>query len=157
MNRAYSVLAYLSRNVVLDMGPGRTYETLEAGMEWEEVFGFTAEPQGCEMVEADSGPVLVFCEILVQTAIHEARGGAPGIDCVQITIAEDLIVHAETGVSGPNCVFDYWSTSFAPLEAWLREAHPDVTLDAMYEDRLSSQGLARWEQYMSEYLASQTG
>lgn len=152
-----ATLAYLARDVVLDMGPGRTYETLQAGMAWEDVFGFAAEPQDCDVVEPDRESTVVFCEILVQTSIHQAGGGDPGIDCVQITIEDDLIVHAETGVPGPNCVFDYWTTSFAPLEAWLGEAHPDITMNAMYNDRLSPEGLALWDQYITEYLAEQTG
>lgn len=147
-----ATLAYLARDVVLDMGPGRTYETLPAGMAWEDVFGFTSDLQDCEIVEADTESSVVFCEILVQTSINEARGGAPGIDCVQVTIENELITHAVTGVPGPDCVFDYWSTSFAPFEAWLRDAHPETTLDAMYDDRLSPEGRALWDQYITEYL-----
>lgn len=112
-----ATLTYLARDVVLDMGPGKTYETLEAGMAWEDVFGFTSELQDCEIVKADTESTLVFCEILVQISINQARGGAPGIDCVHITIENELIVHAETGVLGPDCVFDYWVNFLRPFRS----------------------------------------
>lgn len=148
--------AFLSDGVVLDWGPGTTYDTLADGWKWEDIFGITSDPRGCEIVEADSESIRVFCKILVQTAVNEARGNSAGIDCVHISIEDDLIIRAQLGVPGPDCVFDYWSTSFAPFEAWLGESHPDTTMDAMYDDRLSPEGLALWDQYVTEYLASQT-
>jgi len=41
---------------------------------------------------------------------------------------------------------------FAPFGHWLGTAHPDITIEEMYNDRISETGLDLWTKYTQEFL-----
>jgi hypothetical protein len=151
-----AALAYLDPSVNLEWGPGKTYDTLEAGMAWEDAFGIVSSPQACRPIETSGAPV-VQCQLLVQTAVAEAFSREPGIDCVDFSFEDGSIIHAVLGAEGEGCGYDYWNPTFVPFYAWMAAAHPESDPDAMYADRISPDGLALWAQYTQEFLADQAG
>ncbi|MDH5243352.1 MAG: hypothetical protein OEX05_05410, partial [Chloroflexota bacterium] len=147
-----AALAYLDRAVNLDWGPGRTYQTLEAGLAWEDAFGVVFTFRECHAIEAP-GPATVQCQILAQTSVAESLGHEPGIDCIDFTLVNGSITQAVGGTHGPDCGYDYWEPTFVPFYAWMRTAHPESDPDAMYDDRISPEGQALWAKYTQEFLA----
>jgi hypothetical protein len=149
-----AALDHLDPSVNLDWGPGKTYDTLEAGMAWEDAFGIVSTPQACHSTESRDAPT-VLCQMLVQTAVAESLGHEPGIDCVEFRFDGRLITGAALGADGPDCGYDYWNPTFVPFYAWMATAHPESDSDAMYADRISPEGLALWTQYAQEFVAAQ--
>ena len=143
----------LAEDVFLDSGPASSPDEFEPAWAWEDAFGISHEVIGCEVRSAAPTATVVLCEVLAQTAVAEALGGAPGIDCIDIAVVDGQITRVIGGTSGPNCVYDYWTSTFVPFNAWVKSNHPESNPTAMYNDRLSEEGLALWQQYTDEFLA----
>lgn len=150
--------SYLDESVFLDWGPGQTYDTLEAGWAWEDAFGIVSTGQECQLQSGSEERIaVVHCSFLVQTAVAEAMGHEPGMDCVDFTIENGLITEGPLGAPGPGCVYSYWEPTFVPFYAWMRDAHPGSDPDYMYSDRTSPEGIELWRRYTVEFLAVHTG
>ena len=78
-------------------------------------------------------------------------------DCVDFTVDGALITRA---VLGQSCGgFNFASRMFAPFEAWLEAAHPELSLDALiehlYSGSLSGGDLDEWRALTDEFVAAQ--
>lgn len=147
-----TALRYLNRNVVLDWGPGGTYDTLESGWAWEDAFRLVHTTDSCEAVSTSGEATTVVCRIKVDSEVATASGNSPGRVCATITVVDQLITHLVVD-AGPGCSYIYWPNMFAPFETWLKTAHPDATIGGMYDDRISQAGLELWTNYTQEFLA----
>jgi hypothetical protein len=148
-----TALTHLDRNVVLDWGPGRTYDTLVSGWAWEDAFRITHTTDSCEAVSWSGDTTTVVCRIKVDSEVATAAGNSPGYVCATIEIVDQLITHLVVD-AGQGCNYIYWPNIFAPFETWLKTAHPDTTIGAMYDDRISEAGLALWTNHTQEFLAA---
>ncbi len=150
-------LAYLDPSVFLGWGPGTTYDTLEAGMAWEDAFGIVSTPQACYALE--SSGELRSSSVSSSSRLRSRTPSAtnPGSTASTSPSKGGLITSAVLGAQGPDCVYDYWNPTFVPFYAWMSTAHPESNPDAMYADRISPEGFARWTQYTQEFLADQPG
>jgi hypothetical protein len=147
-----TALGYLDRNVVFDWGPGQTYDTLESGWAWEDAFRLVHTTDSCETVGTSGETTTVVCRIKVDSEVATAAGNSPGHVCATIAVVDQLITHL-TVDAGLGCSYIYWPNMFAPFEIWLKTAHPDTTIGAMYNDRISETGLELWTIYTQEFLA----
>ena len=106
-------LSYLDESVFMDWGPGTTYETLEAGLAWEDAFGIEFTLQYCEHDPYALTEEPIVCSLGVQTVVNEinsAGNGNPDGEsdtvCVLVTV-DELITKAEL-TSGAGCEFSFW-------------------------------------------------
>lgn len=149
---AEAALAYLDKEVVFDWGPGTTYNTIALGWAWEEAFKLTHTTETCEEVDTSGDSTAVICRIRVDSEVATAAGGSPGHVCATVEVVDQLITHL-TVTAAEGCGYIYWTNIFVPFERWLTTAHPDTTINAMYDDRISQTGLDLWTKYTKEFLA----
>lgn len=142
---------YLDRNVVFEWGPGGTYDTLASGWAWEDAFTVVHTTESCDAVGSSGDTTTVVCRLKVDSEVAEAVDHDPGLVCAMIEFVDQLITHLEVD-AGPECSYRYWGKMFAPFGHWLGTAHPDITIDEMYNDRLSEAGLELWTNYTQEFL-----
>lgn len=145
-------LTYLDGNVFFDWGPGRSYDTLALGWAWEDAFGLVHTLDSCEAVGSSGDTTTVVCLLKVDAEVAGAAGNGPGFVCATIAVVDQLITRLAVDV-GPECNYRYWPNMFAPFATWLGTAHPDITIDEMYNDRISETGLELWTNYTQEFLA----
>lgn len=148
-----TALTYLDREVVFEWGPGSTYDTLELGWAWEDAFALTHTTDTCKALSASGDTTTVVCRIKVDSEVAAAVGNSPGYVCATISVVNELITHLAVEEE-VGCSYSYWPNMFVPFEAWLRTAHPDATIHAMYDDRISEAGLRLWTEYTEEFLAA---
>ena len=150
--------SYLDRAVVLEWGPGQSYETLTNGLAWEDAFGVEFSLTECTLdTGAPSGRTRVTCLLATDTAIAAAVGNEAGNVCVSVDIEGDLIIRVELLGARDGCEYQFWGKAFVPFNAWVVKNHPESDPTAMYDDRISSEGLALWVQYTREFLAEHGG
>lgn len=145
-------LSYVDKEVVFDWGPASTYDTMALGWAWEDAFKVSHIVESCEPVDTQDGTATVVCRLMVNSEVATAAGNSPGLVCARVTIANQLITRL-TVDAAEGCSYVYWPNMFAPFETWLKTAHPDNTIEAMYNDRISEEGLALWTTYTDEFLA----
>jgi hypothetical protein len=143
--------SYLDKEVVVDWGPGRTYDTISLGWAWEDAFRLTHTTESCETADASGETTTVVCRINVDSEVATAAGRSPGHVCASIEIVDQLITHL-TVYAAEGCGYIYWANIFTPFGTWLKTAHPDTTVEAMYDDRISQAGLELWTRYTQEFL-----
>jgi len=150
-----AALVYLARDVNFDWGPGTTYDTIALGWAWEDAFRLTHTTESCETVNASNEATTVVCRVKVDSEVAAAAGNSSGHVCATITVIDQLITHLVVDAA-EGCGYIYWPNIFVPFEKWLKTAHPDTTINAMYDDRLSQTGLDLWTRYTQEFLADQS-
>jgi len=148
--------AYLSENVVFDWGPNNGRDGLAAAWAWEDAFSLTHTLQECEALR-DRTDAVARCRLRVDSEVARAAGMGPGFVCIDVTVDHDLITGVVALDSAPGCTYDYWSMTFQPFAGWLESAHPEISIGMMYDDRISDEGLKRWQQYTSEFIADRSG
>lgn len=147
-------LTYLDRNVTFEWGPGGTYDTLESVWAWEDAFTVVHSTQDCETVGSSGDTTTVLCRLKVDSEVAEAAGNSTGLVCATMTVVDQRITDLGVDVdTDQGCEYRYWGKMFAPFGHWLGTAHPDITIEEMYDDRISETGLDLWTRYTQEFLA----
>jgi hypothetical protein len=77
--------------------------------------------------------------------------------CVAVKIENELITKIELLGARAECDYQFWNKAFVPFNAWVIKNHPESDPDAMYNDRISPEGLALWVHYTQEFVAEHTG
>lgn len=149
--RIDQALSYVGASAVLDWGPGKTNDTFAAGIVWEEAFGIEYSLIDCTP-DAEDKPSDVMCVLRTDTTVAAAVGNEAGNVCVDVIIEDDRITRLELLSAMAGCDYQFWSKAFVPFNAWVIENHPESDPTAMYNDRLSPEGLALWERYTQEFL-----
>ena len=146
--------SYLSETVFLDWGPAGTAEELAAGWAWEDAFTVSHMLDTCKDSESPSAAIeVVQCRLLVESEVAAAAGNDPAHVCIEVAVEESVIKSIIALDSEADCPMNYWEYMFVPFSDWLAEAHPEITVQEMYADRTSSEGLALWTAYTQEFLA----
>ena len=146
-------MTYLDRSVVFEWGPGGTYDTLEAAWAWEDAFRVVHSTQDCEAVRTSGDTATVSCRLEVDSEVAEAAGNGTGLVCATIAVVDERITRVAVDVDADRgCNYRYWGKMFAPFGYWLATAHPDITIEEMYNDRISETGLDLWTRYTQEFL-----
>ncbi|MGI9610076.1 MAG: hypothetical protein ACR2NL_07255 [Acidimicrobiia bacterium] len=148
-------LAYVGDSVELDWGPGTTADTLGKGLAWEDAFGIAFTLEDCDPLDRTEAGVgdSVRCTYLVESEVAEAVGNAPGFVCIDFVVQDGLIMRSEMLGSMPGCEYQFNDNVFDPFNAWVREEHPESDPRAMYQDRLSDEGIEIWRRYTAEFLS----
>lgn len=144
--------ALLDEAVFFDWGPNSGREGLAVAWAWEDAFTVVHTLERCEALSDDTQPI-ARCILRVDSEVAEAAGKEPGSVCVDITVRERLITSVVGQEPQPDCAYNYWSNMFQPFADWLAAAHPDTTVNLMYDDRVSPEGIELWRTYTDEYLA----
>ena len=144
-------LSYVSASAVLDWGPGKTNDTFAAGLLWEDAFGVDFSLIECT-TEAEDKDSDVTCTLATDTAVAAAVGNEGGNVCVAVAIEDDLITRVELLGAMEGCSYQFWGKVFVPFNTWVIENHPESDPTAMYNDRLSPEGLSLWDLYTQEFL-----
>jgi len=147
--------AYLSEDVFFDWGPNNRRDGLAAAWAWEDASRLVHTLEECEGL-GRSEPV-ARCRLRVDSEVAAAARLEPGFVCNDVTVDHNLITEVIGLDSASGCTYDYWSKTFEPFATWLATAHPDTSIDAMYADRVSRQGLERWRQCVDEFIADSNG
>ncbi len=147
---------YLSEDVLFDWGPNDGRDGLAAAWAWEDAFRLVQTLEECEGLSYGTEPV-ARCRLRVDSEVAAAAGFEPGFVCIDVSVDDGFVTKVISLDGAPGCTYDYWSRTFAPFAAWLETAHPDTSIDVMYQDRISNEGLQRWQQYTSEFLADRSG
>jgi hypothetical protein len=145
------VLTYLDRNVIFEWGPGGTYDTLESVWAWEDAFKLVHSTENCDALNSSGDTTTVLCRLKVDSEVAKAAGNSPGLVCATLAVVDQLITRLAVD-AGPECSYRYWPKMFAPFGHWLGTAHPDITIEEMYNDRVSEAGLDLWTKYTQEFL-----
>ncbi len=153
--RVDEALRLIHPAAVIDWGAGQTPTDLAAGLAWEDAFGITFSLDECSMDPGSTAaPAPVLCVLTTDAAVAHAVGNDPGKVCVAVGVKEGLITHLELLSAQPGCDYQFSTEVFAPFNEWVRASHPESDPDAMYQDRLSPEGLALWTRYTQEFLAA---
>ena len=147
-----SAQAYLHEEVAFDWGPNDGRDGLSAAWAWEDAFRLTHTLQECEALSDGNEPA-ARCRLRVDSEVAETAGLEAGFVCIDITVYDGLIREVTGLDSAEGCTYNYWVKTFQPFATWLAGAHPDTTIDEMYRDRTSPEGLELWVLYVDEYFA----
>ena len=148
--------AYLSEDAYFDWGPNDGRDGLAAAWAWEDAFRLVHTLDACEGLREGSAPV-ARCRLRVDSEVAAAVGLKPDFVCVDVTVDDDLVTRVVAQEPAQGCRYNYWSKTFQPFAQWLETAHPDTSINVMYDDRTSTDGLERWQQYVREFLADRSG
>jgi len=148
--------AYLDEDVFFDWGPNNGQDGLAAAWAWEDAFRLVHTLDACEGLREGSEPV-ARCRLRVDSEVAAAVGQESGFVCIDLTVDHDLITRVIGQGPTPGCMYNYGSQTLGPFAQWLEQAHPETSMDAMYNDRTSAEALERWREYTDEFLADRSG
>ena len=127
-----------------------TYDTLESVWAWEDAFRVVHSTKSCDAVSSSGDTTTVVCRLKVDSEVAEAARNDPGLVCATLRSSTNSS-HGLAVDAGQECSYRHWGKMFAPFGHWLGTARPDITIEEMYNDRISETGLERWTRYTQEF------
>jgi hypothetical protein len=144
------VIATLSEDAIVDLGPAASVADIPAEMEWQEASGLTFTFDRCDVAEGTAS-----CYVAYTSAVATAGGHDPDVFEYRLVISDGLIVSATLVDIG-----DYSASAWSPFETWIRFNHSD-DYDTMYmywEDtsQVTPEAAELWRVHTAAYVAEKS-